>query len=91
MKIQDIKLSKFRSYDNLKLSFAPNVNILYGKNGVGKTNLVESIYVLALTKSFRTNNDKNLLMKDCEETSVEGTILTNVSTKYRIILGNDGK
>ena len=46
MQILDLKLVNFRNYDNLNLSFSKN-NIIYGKNGMGKPNLMEAIYVLA--------------------------------------------
>ena len=58
MKIHHLKLINFRNYEKLEMDFSENYNIIYGNNGVGKTNLVESIYVLALTKSFRGSVDK---------------------------------
>ncbi len=91
MKIENIKIKKFRSYDHLELSFSPEVNILYGKNGTGKTNLVESLYFLALTKSFRLNNDKFLIKKNEIAATVEGNILTDVSTNYKITINEEGK
>ena len=64
MKIQHLKILNFRNYEKMELNFSPNYNIIYGNNGVGKTNLVESIYVLALTKSFRGSVDKVLIMNN---------------------------
>ena len=55
MEITSLKLVNFRNFDNLELNFSNNKNIIIGDNGVGKTNIVEAIFVLALTKSFRTN------------------------------------
>ena len=46
MKINNLKLLNFRNYEKIELSFSPSYNIIYGENGVGKTNLVEGIYVL---------------------------------------------
>ena len=57
MKISNLKLKNFRSYDELNLKFSDYKNIIIGDNGVGKTNIVEAIYYLALTKSFRCNDD----------------------------------
>ena len=62
MKIDSLKLLNFRSYSSIYFEFNPNINIIYGLNGHGKTNIVEAIYALSLTKSFRTNNDS--LMND---------------------------
>ena len=52
MKIKKIKLINYRNYDNLELNFNDSLNIIIGNNAQGKTNILESIYVLAVTKSF---------------------------------------
>lgn len=91
MKIQHLKLLNFRNYENIEISFSPKYNIIYGNNGVGKTNLVESIYVLALTKSFRGTVDKVLIMNNKDVCRVEGTISDKYETKYKIIIKNTGK
>jgi DNA replication and repair protein RecF len=91
MKIQKLKLNNFRNYEKLDLEFSPYVNILYGQNGTGKTNIVESIYYLALTKSFRVNNDRLLIKKGAVAASVSGDVLTNVSTNYKISIKESGK
>jgi len=64
MYLKDIKLINFRNYDKLSLEFSKNINIIYGNNGQGKTNLLESLYVLGLTKSHRSYIDNNLIKKD---------------------------
>lgn len=56
MQIQELKLLNFRNYERIQVSFDPHLNIIYGQNGSGKTNLVESIYFLALTRSFKQIN-----------------------------------
>ena len=91
MKISSLKLVNFRNYLHVNLNFSDNLNIFYGNNGVGKTNLVESIYALSLTKSFRTNNDKNLIKKDELSTKIEGVVVSNTENKYQVILNKEGK
>ena len=91
MKIQHLKVLNFRNYEKMELDFSPNYNIIYGNNGVGKTNLVESIYVLALTKSFRGSVDKVLIMNNKDVCRVEGIISDKFETKYKIIIKADGK
>jgi DNA replication and repair protein RecF len=91
MKIQHLKILNFRNYEKMELDFSPNYNIIYGNNGVGKTNLVESIYVLALTKSFRGSVDKVLIMNNKDVCRVEGVISDKFETKYKIIIKADGK
>lgn len=91
MKIQNVKLKNFRNYESLNINFDSNVNLIYGKNGTGKTNIVEAIYYLALTKSFRVNNDRLLMKKDSLSTTIEGSVITNLTTNYKIYLNDKGK
>ena len=46
MRLNSLQLINFRNYDNLHLNFEKNINLLVGKNGQGKTNIVEAIYLL---------------------------------------------
>ena len=64
MEIRNLKLTNFRNYEKLDITFNSRLNLIYGNNGMGKTNLVEAISVLALTRSFRAVVDKNLILKD---------------------------
>ncbi len=91
MKILTLKLSNFRNYEKLKLIFNDNLNIFYGNNGIGKTNLVEAIYVLSLTKSFRTNNDRNLIKDGEISTKIEGEVETNTTNEYEVVINKEGK
>lgn len=91
MKIQQLKLLNFRNYEKMELEFSPNYNIIYGNNGSGKTNLVESIYVLALTKSFRGSVDKVLIMNNKDVCRVEGSVQDKYENKYKIIIKDSGK
>ena len=91
MKIQHLKLLNFRNYEKLEISFSPNYNIIYGNNGTGKTNLVESIYVLALTKSFRGTVDKILIMNSKDVCRVEGEVSDKYTNKYKLIIKDGGK
>lgn len=61
MYIKNIKLKSFRSYSDLDIELTPNINIFYGNNGVGKTNILESIYISAITKSYRTYKDIEII------------------------------
>lgn len=63
MIISNLRLYNFRNYEQLNIDFSNNLNIIYGNNGTGKSNLIEAIYLLSLSKSFRTMNDKNLIRK----------------------------
>lgn len=92
MKIDNISLVNFRNYEKLDISFGNGLNIFYGKNGSGKTNLIEAIYILALTKSFRISNDKLLIKKGSIKSKVKGEIIKNEdATKYAVVISNEGK
>ena len=64
MIIERIELNHFRNYEQLRLFPHEGVNILFGKNGVGKTNLLEAIHYCSLGKSHRINQDQNAVMAD---------------------------
>jgi len=61
MRLEELKLHHFRNYQDLTVSFGPGVNVLIGENAQGKTNLLEAIYFLALARSHRTSNDRELI------------------------------
>ena len=61
MFLKSVDIVNFRNYSDLSLELGPNINIIYGENAQGKTNLLESIYFLALTKSHRSFIDDNLI------------------------------
>ena len=85
MEIASLKLINFRNFSNLELNFSENKNIIIGDNGEGKTNIVEAIFVLALTKSFRTNDDDNLIKENNSLFKVEGSIKSSFVNNYKII------
>ena len=61
MFIRSIHLENFRNYGRLDLDVGPSVNIFYGNNAQGKTNLVEGIYVASSVTSHRTSKDSDLI------------------------------
>lgn len=81
----------FRNYDSLSLEFSNKQNIIIGDNGTGKTNIIEAIYVLAMTKSFRGSLDKVLISNGKNEMFVEGTIKDKINHKYKITITEEGK
>jgi len=61
MKLKKLHIEGFRNINKIDLDLNPNVNVLLGQNAQGKTNILESIFLLVLTKSFRTNDINNLI------------------------------
>lgn len=65
MKINSIELENYRNIEKLSLTF-DDVNIIYGENAQGKTNLIEAVYLFTGAKSFRGVRDKELIKFDCD-------------------------
>ncbi len=61
MHIKKILLTNFRNYKNQEIVFDEKVNIIYGNNAQGKTNIIEAIFLSAMGKSFRARRDKDLI------------------------------
>ena len=74
MFLRKIELKNFRNYDSLKLNFNKNINIFIGNNAQGKTNILESIYFLSVTKSHRCSKDNYLIKNDCIFSKVVGEV-----------------
>ena len=91
MEISSLKLLNFRNYESLELKFSNKVNLIYGKNGMGKTNIIEAIYMLGLTKTFRSNNDDIVIKKGKNIAKIEGMIKDTIFHNYKIIISNAGK
>lgn len=70
MYVESIELYQYRNYDSLKLEFSPGVNIFYGDNAQGKTNLLEAVYVSGTSKSHKGSKDKELIQFDKEESHI---------------------
>lgn len=77
MYLKKIKLHNFRNYESLSTTLTKGINIIYGENAQGKTNLLESIYVLGLTKSHRSFIDNNLINSNSDYLTIEGIVNNN--------------
>ena len=71
MWITNIKLNNFRNYNKKEIKLHENINVFFGENAQGKTNIIESIFLCCIGKSFRTNKEKELIKFNEEKTSVE--------------------
>ena len=80
MIVKNLKLKNFRNYSELDVNLSDKLNIFIGNNAQGKSNLLESIVVLALTKSYLNVKDENLV-KDGEDISVLQAEVINVNNK----------
>lgn len=82
MYLEEISLENFRNYRSKRLLFEQSGSFLCGQNGCGKTNLLESIYLLSYGKSFRTSTAEEMVMFSKQHFSIAGTF--NGAMKKRI-------
>ena len=95
MWIKELRINNFRNYKNEEIKFEKNINIFFGENAQGKTNIIESIFVCSLGKSFRAKKDKELIKINEQNCSIEidfeksdrdGKILFSIGNKKNIYL-----
>ena len=72
MTLISLELNDFRNYSNEYIEFGDRKNFLIGKNAQGKTNILEAIYLLCLSKSFRTNFEKEVIRFSKQAYSIKG-------------------
>jgi len=82
VKIDSLSLQNFRNYYRYSIEFNKDINIFIGKNAQGKTNIIEAIYVLSLSKSFRTNHNFQMVSFNEEFCKIQGTIFSNDRKKH---------
>lgn len=70
MYIENLKLKNYRNFKNLNIKFDKNINIIYGNNAEGKTNILESIYFSATLKSHKNSKDFEIINFDEKETFI---------------------
>ena len=95
MWIKEIQLKNFRNYKEEKIKLNKNINILYGENAQGKTNIIESIFLCSMGKSFRAKKDKEMIKinedicsveVEYEKSDREGKIKIEIGNKKNIFI-----
>ena len=76
MIVTSLSLEQFRNLDSLHLTPSPGVNVIYGENAQGKTNLLESLYYLSLFSSFRASHDRELVRLGAESALLSASVQT---------------
>lgn len=72
MYLKKLSLSNFKNYSQAELEFSPKINCIVGNNGVGKTNILDAIHYLSLTKSFFNNIDSVSIKHDEDFFIIQG-------------------
>ena len=100
MIVKELELHNLRNYEYLKVNFNKGINYIYGENASGKTNILEAIYFLSLTRSFRTSEIEELVKKDAsfarilakiDRQNVSKTLEISFKKKKKKILVNGKK
>lgn len=92
MILKCLKIRNFRNYESADLQLNDKINIIYGKNGQGKSNLLESIHVLSLTKSHRISIDQNLIKEGENFSKIQGKIVKGgYETNLQVLINKDQK
>ncbi|MBO7676931.1 MAG: DNA replication/repair protein RecF, partial [Erysipelotrichaceae bacterium] len=88
MYIKSLGLFDYRNYSRKTVNFDRHFNIIVGKNGTGKTNILESIIFVSNTKSFRTSNDRDLIKKGEEFARID---LNTNGESFRVVINKKNK
>ena len=93
MYFKSLNLTSFRNYKELSIEFDRKLNIFLGENAQGKTNLLESLFIMGLGKSFKTNNDKEMINFDADFSRAISIVENEdgEETKIEIIYNKEGK
>ena len=84
MRIAEVRLRNFRNHADTLLEFGGGINVLSGKNGQGKTNILEAISYLSLTKSFYASSDETAVRFGTDSFEVEGVIIAGSGLRYTV-------
>jgi DNA replication and repair protein RecF len=82
MYLESIFLLNFKNYSQVELDFSPRINCFVGNNGVGKTNILDAIHYLSLTKSFFNTIDNQNINYDRDFFTIEGWFIRNSRTEH---------
>ena len=92
MLIKKIILKNFRNHSYLSFDFSEKLNVITGRNAVGKTNIIEAIYYLSLGRSFRTNEDTELIKKNQDKAEISAVIAEGeLSRNINVVITRNGK
>lgn len=91
--LEKIVISDFRNIELQELEFSPNINCISGNNGEGKTNLLDAIYYLSMTKSAFASSDKYTFRYGTEEFSISGTyrMENGLSSRFSLKMTTKGE
>ena len=84
MYISNLRLKNYRNYKEISINFDPSINIIYGNNAEGKTNILEAIFLCATSRSHRGSKEREIINFDEKEAHIK-LVLTDEKEKNQII------
>lgn len=91
MIVKSLTVKNFRNHSYLTYDFFDKINVFVGDNGVGKTNIVEAIYYLSLARSFRIQDDKELIKKGALQAYIDAKIFGKNLHRIEILFSLNGR
>lgn len=88
--IQNIQLTNFRNFSKKEITFSDRVTIIVGDNAIGKTNILESVFLLATGKSFKAKVEDEMVMYGKDVARIRGNIMNGEKVELEVIL-TDGE
>ncbi|MCK9524352.1 MAG: DNA replication/repair protein RecF [Limnochordia bacterium] len=88
MHIKNLSLHSFRNYENASLDLSQGINLFVGDNAQGKTNLLEAIYVLSLSKSYRTVRETELIQHGAQKAMIKAEVAKMASLDLAVIISD---
>jgi DNA replication and repair protein RecF len=85
MQVERIELIGFRNYGNLDIRVYPGVNVFYGDNAQGKTNILESVYMCACARSHRTSRDTDIIRHEDDFYSIKLAFTNRVQQEEIVV------
>ena len=89
MEINSIKMISFRNHEKTKIEFNSGLTVIWGKNGSGKTSILEAIYGLSIGKSFKTNNKRELIKEGSSGFFLKGVFKEKNKSKNTVSIAQD--
>ena len=89
MRVQKLKISKLRNISQAELDFSPNINFIQGDNGAGKTTVIEALYLLARSRSFKRGQQKSLIQHQQDSLTIFGKASNNEGQHLQIGIQKD--
>lgn len=91
MVLERLRLVHYRNFADVEIEFGPFINYIVGRNAQGKTTLLEAIYSLALSRSFRTVNDAHVVQIGQENFEVHGSFRTEYGVQHTVSIVYSGR